>query len=277
MHEHQIRLSSLLTMAFLFCMQLSSAQTAGYDRAVEDNSFYLEEAYNQEDGVVQHIFNATTFTTPRKDFILTFTQEWPVFQQTHQFSFTVPFQSLDGNSIRGAGDIMLNYRYQLFSAEDWITMAPRLSLILPTGSKETGPGSGSTGFQVNVPGSKRVNSFLVAHFNVGATVLPDVDVVLQDGARTSRTLTSYNLGGSLIWLASYNINFMAEFVTNITASPRDDGSVSHLSEYIVSPGIRTAIDAGSLQIVPGVAIPTRFADGDSHTGLFVYLSFEHPF
>jgi hypothetical protein len=163
------------------------------------------------------------------------------------------------------------------SAEAWITIAPRLSLILPTGSEEKGLGSGSTGFQVNVPASKRVNSFLVAHFNVGATVLPDVDVLLQDGARASHTLTSYNLGGSLIWLASYNINLMAEFITNINHSIGEDGSTSHVPEYIISPGIRAAIDAGSLQIVPGVAVPTSFVDGDSRTGLFLYLSFEHPF
>ena len=56
---------------------------------IQDNSFLVEEAYNQEAGVVQHISTFTRYQET-KDWIYTFTQEWPVFSQKHQFSFTLP-------------------------------------------------------------------------------------------------------------------------------------------------------------------------------------------
>ena len=77
-----------------------------FERAIEDNSFFIEEAYNQEDRVVQHIANWSYFSTPRKAFELIFTQEWPVFGQEHQFSYTLPYQGMNG---KGAfGDMLLN-------------------------------------------------------------------------------------------------------------------------------------------------------------------------
>jgi len=43
---------------------------------IQDNSFLIEEAYNQEFGVVQHTSTLTRLWN-RKDWIYTFTQEWP--------------------------------------------------------------------------------------------------------------------------------------------------------------------------------------------------------
>src|SRR5512135_403424 len=77
---------------------------------IQDNSFLVEEAYNQEYGVVQHI---STFTREfnTHSWIYTFTQEWPVPGQKHQLSYTM---SLLNNSDAGAGvgDLAINYRYQ---------------------------------------------------------------------------------------------------------------------------------------------------------------------
>src|ERR1051325_5092878 len=66
---------------------------------IEDNSFLIEEAYNQEPGVVQHIFNATYVNDPKnRGWTFSFTQEWPVFGQEHQLSYTIP--SSDRKSTR---------------------------------------------------------------------------------------------------------------------------------------------------------------------------------
>ena len=52
-----------------------------------DNSFLVEEAFNQERGIVQNIF---TWTRGRdRTWNATFTQEWPVPGMTHQLSYTV--------------------------------------------------------------------------------------------------------------------------------------------------------------------------------------------
>ncbi|RPI00613.1 MAG: hypothetical protein EHM64_16905, partial [Ignavibacteriae bacterium] len=44
---------------FMFVILLFSQETYGqqFNEAIEDNSFLIEEAFNQEDRVVQHIFN----------------------------------------------------------------------------------------------------------------------------------------------------------------------------------------------------------------------------
>src|SRR5688500_3762967 len=88
--------------------------------AIQDNSFLVEEAYNQGPGVVQHIF--TAFGSVNKlrgdddrEWALGFTQEWPVISQTHQFSYTIPYSFIGsgGADVNGIGDILLNYRLQL--------------------------------------------------------------------------------------------------------------------------------------------------------------------
>src|SRR5262249_6170393 len=65
---------------------------------IRDNAFFVEEAANQEPGVVQHIFNWINLWdhTPNgrtRDFAFTYTMELPLGSQTHQFSFTTLFLS----------------------------------------------------------------------------------------------------------------------------------------------------------------------------------------
>jgi hypothetical protein len=46
----------------------------------------------------------------------------------------------------------------------------------------------------------------------------------------------------------------------------------------VSPGIRWAFNFKSgLQIVPGLGVPVGIASSAGDRGIFLYLSFEHPF
>jgi hypothetical protein len=45
---------------------------------------------------------------------------------------------------------------------------------------------------------------------------------------------------------------------------------------LLNPGVRWAIDAGSLQIVPGLAY-TIALTSDASDAFFLYLSLEHPF
>ena len=59
--------------------------------AISDNSFLVEEAYNQEPGVVQHI-NGFMWRRRVGAWLYTFTQEWPLVGHAHQLSYTVPLQ-----------------------------------------------------------------------------------------------------------------------------------------------------------------------------------------
>ena len=82
-----------------------------FSPAIADNSFLIEEAYNQEPGIVQHISTCMGFRKPQSDMACTFTQEWPVPNMKHQFSYTIPYSSLNANQFHGVGDVILNYRY----------------------------------------------------------------------------------------------------------------------------------------------------------------------
>ncbi len=57
---------------------------------IADNSFFIEEAYNQEPGVVQHLVTLLAAGPAGKDLFLSITQEWPFRSQRHQVSYAVP-------------------------------------------------------------------------------------------------------------------------------------------------------------------------------------------
>jgi hypothetical protein len=244
--------------------------------AIEDNSFLIEEAYNQDPGVVQHISTVTLTGPNRRDAVLGFTQEWPFRGQRHQLSYSLLYQIQQGDAPDGFGDLLLNYRQQLRDADPW-AVAPRLSLILPTGSERKGLGAGTLGGQVNLPVSVRIGPALAAHLNAGMQVLARVRDSAAAGGATHRTLTTYTLGASLIGPVTRPVNLMLEFVQAWTGTIQPGGGVTHEATSTVSPGLRFALNFGETQVVPGVGIPITFGDGDHTTALLLYFSVEHPF
>jgi hypothetical protein len=246
-------------------------------QAIEDNSFLIEEAYNQEKGVIQHIFNLEYFNKPTKDLMFSFTQEWPLWGETHQFSYTIPYSILNSNKLKGIGDVLINYRYQLLDHEYWLAASPRLSIIIPSGNRDQRLGMGVIAWQVNLPFSKRLSNLFVTHINAGFTLFPNYKQRISSEKEIKKTLIYYNVGASLIWLTNSNCNVMLECVKNLTSRINTLGDIEYLNETIVSPGLRFAINSGDLQIVPGVAIPLSIKKNVTQTGLYIYLSFEHPF
>jgi hypothetical protein len=240
---------------------------------IQDNSFLIEEAYNQEAGVVQHISTLAPSLRTRA-WSASFTEEWPVLGQTHQASVTVNWSGLDAPGQQGLGDVALNYRWQAIgSGEARVALAPRLTLLLPTGDAARGLGAGGAGVQVNVPLSFAVSERFVWHVNAGATYVPSSRV----DAATTGALTSLAAGQSLVWLAHSRLNLLVEalYTTTRLATP---GGAQRSETLTVNPGIRTAIDLpGGLQVVPGIGVPIGVGPSRGDLGLFLYLSFEHPF
>ncbi len=251
----------------LFIIATINSFAQEFTKAIEDNSYFIEEAYNQEDHIVQHIFNATRSQNGR-NIETSFTQEWPAFGQLHQLSFTLPVQFKPSAmpAKQGIVDMMINYRYQLVN-ENGLAVSPRISIILPTGDEAKGFGDGVVGAQINLPLSKRFSNKIVTHYNLGFTALPNVQF-----ATSKATTTEYFIGASGIYLANKNFNVMAEVLYTSSGS-----KFGRTNELIVSPGVRWAIDINDLQIVPGMAFPFYFNSGNQQNGLFFYLSFEHPF
>lgn len=253
---------------------VASAMTAAAEevRKIQDNSFLIEEAYNQEDGVVQHI-QAFQYIRKTRAWLYTFTQEWPAPKQAHQFSYTIPVVHVtDEQSATGLGDIALNYRYQLFMAGPY-ALAPRFSLLLPTGDYKKGMGNGALGYQVNIPFSAELSERLVSHWNAGMTITPNAK---EAGGVTAGT-SGYNLGASIIWLSSETFNLMTELAWNRVEAVQPDGSGLWEETFFVNPGMRFAMNYKSgLQVVPGLAFPIGIGASHGEYGAFLYLSFEHP-
>jgi hypothetical protein len=253
------------------------ADSARFSKAIEDNSYFIEEAYNQEDRVVQHINNARYSLVSSHDFAYSFTQEWPVFSQRHQISYTIGFSSLNSGRVFGFNDVILNYRYQLTSHDAFITIAPRISLIIPTGNAKKALGTGVFGYQFNLPASKRISNSFVCHANVGYTLLPNVESAGTENTISHNTYSFLNMGASTIWLVSYRTNLMLEVLYIISHEADESSGMITYGQTIISPGLRHAFDLKSLQIVPGIAVPVLIQNNQAEFGLFFYLSFEHPF
>jgi len=265
-------------------LNLRSAEQRPID-VIEDNSFLIEEAYNQEAGVVQHIFSATYNNDSRqRGWSFSFTQEWPVFSQDHQFSYTIPSSHFkDGaDRIYGIGDILLNYRYQALEEGDLLpAFAPRFSLILPTGDRDRGTGDGVVGYQWNLPFSKKLASRFAMHANFGLTYLPHVRARLggSTAALSSKnSLVSYNLGASGIFALFPRFHLMLEWVGTFDESIDDRGRPARSFLPVISPGFRTAIvNEDKLQVVLGAAMPVGLNRKANNQGAFLYLSIEHDF
>jgi hypothetical protein len=234
---------------------------------IADNSFLVEEAINQEPGVFQHIFNGRVVESG--DWEATFTQEWPVFSQTHQFSYTLPYAAAGGAS--GVGDVLINYRWQaLMEGNGMPAFAPRVSIVLPSGSADAGLGNGSLGWQVNLPFSKQAGDLYV-HWNAGFTHLPSAE-----SGGSEHVLLTPHVALSGIWRARPMLHLMLENVVEWEESI--EGSTTARDTVVtLSPGLRFGWNSGDSQTIWGLALPVEFAGGGAGVSLFGYFSYELPF
>ena len=280
----------MLRMRNRYCLLLFAALACPFDALlaqgsvqspdtpkIQDNSFLIEEAYNQEFGVVQHI-QAFTRNWQTREWVYTFTQEWPIdIDPRHQFSYTIPFAHSPDfpGSGAGIGDVALNYRYQLIgSGKTAVAFSPRVSARLPTGDSTQGRGAGGAGVQFQLPLSVVINRKLVTHWNAGTTIIPGAKNANGDKAAAY----GYNLGQSFIWTLNPRVNLMLETVFASDEDVFTEDDTQRFNSIFMNPGIRWAYNLKSgMQIVPGIAVPVGVGPSTGEAGIFLYLSIEHPF
>ncbi len=247
---------------------------------IEDNSFFVEEAFNQGAGVIQFISTCYVENTTAQNIGYSFTQEIPLKGETHQFSYTINYFSsqFEQNTSHGLGDILLNYRYELWGKDNWALITPRLSLIVPTGDFRKDFGQGAWGGQFNLPVTKMLSNKFVFHYNAGFTFLKDAKFSFSDaGSQTingQAHLKYFNVGSSLIWMAADKLNFMVEYVSNFNEAFDNTGEIASSHQMIINPGFRYAFDMGKCQIVPGFSLPIAVENQAKQAGAFIYLSIE---
>lgn len=265
----------VLFMCFVVASPSSAQEVSTKPSApplIQDNSFLMEEAYNQEQGIVQHI---GTFRRHRgsSDFDASFSQEWPLGGITHQLSYDLPL--IRSAHETGLGDVGINYRYQLEgSGETRFAVSPRLSLFLPTGDWKKGRGTGAVGVETQIPVSYVLSPLFTTHSNAGVSFTPSARNSIGERAN----ILGFTLGQSLVVTAHPNIQFLVETVYTRDQSVIGRNSTEWTDDLVISPGVRGAFNfASGLQIVPGVAVPLGAGPSSGDRSLFFYLSFEHPF
>ena len=277
----------LFRPVFLFFWLCAAAPALAAEKrpidVVEDSSFLIEEAYNQEPGVVQHISTALySADSKQRGWSFDFTQEWPLFSQDHQLSFSIRSHHHrdETDRIYGIGDILLNYRYQALEETDVMpAFAPRFTLILPTGNRDRGTGNGVVGYQWGLPFSKKLGSRFAMHANLGITYLPKVRARLGGSSEPlspRHSLVSYKLGASSIFALFPRFHLMLEWIAESEESINDAGKAERSFQPIISPGFRTAvINEEKLQVVLGAAAPIGLNHKANNYGALLYLSIEH--
>lgn len=239
---------------------------------IRDNLFLLEEAYNQEPGVIQHI--QAFQVSPRTGlWTYSFTEEWPVPTDRHQLSVTLPLLAVGDGNTAGLGDLMLNYRLQAvgMGGKGPVAFAPRLSLAFPTGSYRTGAGRGMLGIQANLPLSVELGRWFVTHLNAGLTLTP----AARSTGGSEATALDVNAGAALVWLTAAPVNFLVEAVYNSNVTVLDGGAVERDHAVTINPGVRFAVNFEGLQIVPGFSVPLRISPDGFGAAFLAYVSVEH--
>lgn len=246
---------------------------------IKDNSFLIEEAYNQEPGVIQWIATVQHFRDPTNFWAVGLTQEFPLDGIRHQLSWTVPLETNEYDEF-GLGRVALHYRYQLEDSSAGTACAPRLSLLLPT-DKTSSIGTELIELQANLPVSIVMTGQIVLHLNAGATYSPgnSVDSWYLGMSDDDEVFVTYFAGTSVVWLAHPNANLLLEILhssfEDFVSTSLEHFEVERFEETIVNPGVRVAINAPFGQFVPGVGVPIRVTEGETDIGIFGYLSFEH--
>jgi DtxR family Mn-dependent transcriptional regulator len=240
---------------------------------ITDNSFLVEEAFNQETGVFQNIVGGARL---QGIWAVTFTQEWPLGSEMNQFSYTASLLNNDGHT--GVGDSLLNYRYQAMKEEPGKpAFSPRVSVVLPTGDSDKGLGFGSFGFQVNLPFSKQTGDWYW-HWNAGLTWLERAKATFHQGdlvIQQEHRLASPFFAGSGIYRLRPMFNLMLESLITVDDELNEKGT-DRSTTFTLSPGFRGGWDLGDKQVVIGAAVPIAWSDTTT-TGVFLYFSYELPF
>lgn len=223
-------------------------------RALQDNSFLVEEAYNQEEGILQHV-GLFIRDTETDAWLLQLRTDVPLGSIMQQASLVVP---IEGNGDTELADVRLDYRYQLTGNRNTVwAVAPRLSLILPTG--DDAHGHGNTAVEFVLPVSKVINRWLISHTNFGAHADFEEDFLVAE----------LIAGQSFIFALNRSVHLMLE------ASLAEEGEHT---EIFISPGARFGwSSATGVQFVAGVGVPLGVGHSRGEEAVLVYLSVAHPF
>lgn len=235
-------------------------------RALEGNSFLVEEAYNMDEG---HVAQTATMRRDRGgDWMMVLSQDWALGSARHQGGFALAYGRQQGpGSSAGAADTVLNYRYQVADGDEGFALTPRLTMSWPTGSPERGLGSGGVGLAVNLPASRRWGDWGATHLNLGGGYTPSG----KDGSGVTASSAFLATGASVAWAARSEVNLLLEALYT-----RSWAAGSASDSLVVSPGVRAGATFGAVKLVAGLSAPLGVLPADRRFAVIGYLSVDLP-
>ena len=253
----------------LFIVLLLSSFTA---LAVVDNSFLLEEAYQQPSGTYQFIQTYQTAFKKGSGYDYGFALEAPITDLVHQFSFSGTRSRSEDVSHGSMSDITINYRYQPYN-RDGKLVTERFGLILPTGRVDQGSGRGVLGFEFMQAATIIFSERWANHWNLGVSLFPRAKF---SDTQKRTTLTEVKAGTSWVYFLQDDINLMMELFLETEQTLNEDNEQETEMSVTLSPGIRfgKSYDWKEMEVVPGFGFPVQFAESNTDVGMILYLSFE---
>jgi hypothetical protein len=246
------------------------AQGRSQEFPLKDNSFFVEEAFNQEPGKVQTRFR---FFRVEDDTELRIGQEWPLGSRRHQLSYTLPFRASEEEELFELTDVRLTYSLQAQEeGPGRPAFAPRLTAIFPTAEEEDREGQGNPGIELLLPFSKRVGD-LYLHANLGMAHRFGVEAGLGEEA----LLFTPFLGGSAVVQVTPGLNLLLETRAEFQEQVTGLGSTDRETKWLLNPGVRFGRQFGDNQLVAGAAAPLGLAGPLRDVGFFGYISYELRF
>ncbi len=270
MHHTTVGVRRVALALALLCAGAAHAQGGSQEFPLRDNSFFIEEAFNQEPGKVQTKFR---FFRVEEDTELLVDQEWPLGSQRHQLSFTLPFRVDPEEELFRLTDVRLTYSLQA-QEEDAVRPAftPRLTAILPTAREEDEEGQGNPGIELLLPFSKQVGGVYL-HANAGTVHRFGVDA----GRGEERLLFTPFVGGSAVVQVTPALDLLLETRADFQAQVTGEGGTERETEWLLNPGVRFGGELGGNQLVAGAAAPLGLAGSLRDVGWFGYISYELRF
>ena len=260
-----------------FPAPLPAAMTEPSPFGITDNSFLVEEGFNQEPGVVQNLF-AFERTGPG-GWEAKFVQEWPLRSMRHQVSYALGF-ARDGGASQFS-NVSLDYRLQVWTeGSGRPAFSPRASLLVNRESLETPETEGAAGVEFSLPFSKRTGP-VYFHWNAGLRWFPSASTFNRSLPQIAQSddvsLSTPFAAGSAIVAVRPMLNLLLEVAAESDHAVVGPGEAARSAVFTVSPGARSGVNLGDAQIVVGLAFPFVRQDGETDAGVLGYASYELPF
>ena len=268
--------------------QTPSAPPCLPEGEIQDNSFLIEEAYNQDPGMVQHI---NSFTRLRNgEWVYDFTQEWPVPGVKHQLSYTIPVARVAGDAGKttGLGESVIEEKIA-GSLKSLTDAGLELGYCARVGEVDVrfvaqGAEAGASVVAAENIVRERIGDYV---FGVDDDQIEAIVVRLLTGRKQTVALAESCTGGfianrltnvpgaSAVFLAglvTYSNEAKQQFLGVLPATLADHGAVSEATAREMAEGARRRTGADFALSVTGIAGPDGGSDAKPVGTVFIGLA-----